>query len=200
MRGIGRPGRLLLLAIPALSGACAEVREVPTDTVRQVQIGNQVWMAENLAVEVEEGSYCYEDEEANCESRGRLYTWDAARAASETVEGWRLPSQADWETLLSTLGYDGSEGSDSMAFRALAAQETGFDLVWAGVRVPSGRYRAGDIGAVNFWSSTPVPDDSTAWSVGVMGNLGIVSPHNYPRANACSVRLIRNEASDPTGG
>ena len=46
-----------------------------------VEIGNRVWMAENLNYDYNEGSaksYCYDDDPENCKKYGRLYTWSAA--------------------------------------------------------------------------------------------------------------------------
>ena len=46
-----------------------------------VEIGNRVWMAENLNYDYNEGSaksYCYDDDPENCKEYGRLYTWSAA--------------------------------------------------------------------------------------------------------------------------
>lgn len=67
-----------------------------------VQIGSQTWMSQNLAFEVQGGSYCYDKDESNCESFGRLYTWKAAREACP--DGWHLPSDMEWRTLEMSLG------------------------------------------------------------------------------------------------
>ena len=40
---------------------------------REVKIGKQVWMTQNLNVNVVP-SHCYEDAELNCRRYGRLYT------------------------------------------------------------------------------------------------------------------------------
>lgn len=61
---------------------------------RIVKIGSQVWMAENLNYEYNEGgakSSCYDNEPVNCMDYGRLYTWsaamDSAAVFSETGKG-----------------------------------------------------------------------------------------------------------------
>lgn len=73
-------------------------------TYEVAQIGDQLWMTENLnyATSGENTSWCFEDDEANCEKYGRYYTWKAAIDACPS--GWRLPKAADFRTLLETLG------------------------------------------------------------------------------------------------
>ncbi len=75
-------------------------------TYRYINIGNQKWMAQNLSIELDDGSgsFCYKNLTAHCETYGRLYTFETARKACP--EGWRLPSSKEWQEMEVFLGFD----------------------------------------------------------------------------------------------
>jgi uncharacterized protein (TIGR02145 family) len=151
------------------------------------RMGTQVWMTENLLYNAGEGCFCYNDNPRLCEEMGRLYTWEAALRAANEIEGWHLPSRQEWEDLIRFCG------PDSVGYFNLVSDTTGFNPQWSGVRVSSGVFKAKGLGTANYWSSSISDTNSTlAFSVAVMSNLKILSPHNYPIVNACSVRLIKD--------
>ena len=145
---------------------------------KTVKIGDQVWMAENLNFETAASS-CYNDSSKYCDKYGRLYTWAAAVGKSEEEcglgkecnlssgnvrgvcpDGWYLPSEADYATLIeavggekgagtklkSTSGWnddDGESGNGTDAF--------GFSALAAGIS-NAGYYGMGY--TTSFWGST----------------------------------------------
>ncbi len=68
---------------------------------KTVQIGSQLWMAENLNYTIG-NSGCVDNNTANCDTYGRLYDWSTA--TNVCPSGWHLPSNAEITTLVNYLG------------------------------------------------------------------------------------------------
>ena len=97
-----------------------------------IKIGDQIWMAENLAYNLT-GSRAYNDDEAKAAIYGRLYTRNAALTVAP--EGWHLPSIAEWETLF---GYiEANPGVYGTAVsKALASKEEWYEYPLSGYPCP----------------------------------------------------------------
>ena len=96
---------------------------------KTVVIGEQIWMAENLNYELPSGSKCYDEDPANCETYGRLYSWAVAMNLPESCntslcadkidephrgicpEGWHIPSDEEWGVLVEYAGGSSTAGT-----------------------------------------------------------------------------------------
>lgn len=191
---------------------------------KTVTIGEQTWMAENLNFAYNEptstldsSSFCYDNENENCEKFGRLYLWSAAMDsaavlnadgkgcgagvtcdAAESVhgvcpEGWRLPQVKDWNILIAAVGNMFTAGADlksAEGWEEGAGRDSyGFTALPAGYRHFGGTF--GSMGEyAYFWTSEEyVVDHANYQSFEYNKNdaVGSMSGKN----NAYSVRCIK---------
>ncbi len=142
------------------------------------------------------------------ESYGLLYTLDAARKA--IPEGWRLPTDKDWQKLEVALGMGAGdlEGlerwRDSEAGYLLKSDEVGMNIVYSGSRIygTTGtygnlkRYQNKNINAYYLTDTTLGQNDSTTLVIiRKVSSLqeGIWRGTSHLTEAACSVRLIKDE-------
>jgi len=160
--------------------------------LKTVKIGNQIWMAENLNVEVGY-SACYSNLDDNCEKYGRLYDWVTALTACP--EGWHLPSFDEWQILIknaggkdiaskklkATIGWDeGGNGSNSKRFSALPGGLGYSNAIF---------YSAGTSG--NWWSSTE-QNPSNAYYINMFYQTSDIYESDGSKLSLFSVRCIKN--------
>ena len=145
-----------------LIGCDGQVTDRDGNTYKTVKIGNHVWMAENLRVNVGE-NWCYKGLTENCEKFGRLYAWDAAMEACPV--GWHLPSQSEWYTLFSAVGGKETAGqmlksdsgwNDFKGKNCNGSDSFSFSAIPAGYKYESGDWvhYSSERNSAYFWSST----------------------------------------------
>jgi len=131
------------------------VTDIDGNVYKTVKIGNAWWMAENLkATHTSDGTsvseaYVYNDDESYLNDYGRLYTWEAAK--KPFIEGWHLPSEAEWNILENTLGAD-------VATKLKVGGSSGFEAKLAGYRDYRGGYTDLNLWGV-FWTSSVYTSD-----------------------------------------
>jgi len=154
---------------------------------KTVKIGEQVWMAENLNYETSSGSWCYDDDPANCEKYGRLYDWETAK--NVCPKGWRLPTKSDFETLLNNVG---GEGEEEEAYNALKeGGSSGFSALLGGCRYYNGFFYYLGIGG-GWWSSSEY-DTYNPWSLHIYsGTQGASMYSNGGKEWGFSVRCLQD--------
>lgn len=123
------------------------------------EIGGLTWFAENLAWAAP-GSFCYDDDEANCQLHGRLYRWEEALAACPT--GSHLASELEWQALERAVGLPEVEIAQRRnrgtieGARLKPGGDSGFEAQYGGWR----RYGDGSFASLGragaYWTSTEI--------------------------------------------
>jgi len=122
----------------------------------QYEPGGLIWMTKNLNYEVPD-SWCYDDDPANCAEYGRLYTWEAAKKACQSLgNGWRLPTDQEWRDLAKRFGGADDDAWDDgkAAYQAMIeGGNSGFSARLGGYRISDGSFTLlGDLGG--YWGAT----------------------------------------------
>ncbi len=177
------------------------------------------WMAENLRTtvykngdplefygedhmswtEAGEGAYAWYGNDPNgADLYGALYNWYAVEDSRGLCpEGWRVPTDDEWENLVSELGGStlaGGKLKESGTIRWQhpnegATNESGFTARPGGIRNEDGNYiYTGQRAA--FWSSSP-PGDHKAWSRILYHNSAESARNNELKERGFSIRCIK---------
>ena len=156
---------------------------------RTVTIGTQTWMAENLnyadsikTPSLLKRSWCYDNEPANCDVGGRLYTWVAAidsvalydcgngvdcgygktcslpaKVQGVCPSGWHLPTLAEWNILFTEVGGKSTAGKilksqTGWYHNGNGTDGVGFSALPTGYRDYRGHF-IDDVSKACFWSA-----------------------------------------------
>ncbi len=214
----------LFLVLPVLQALaqdtppCGDKLTDPRDqkVYNTVQIGDQCWMRENLNTgqqvndmkQTDNGKIektCYQNDPANCDTYGGLYTWNEAMQYDPSNKtgicppGWHIPTNQEWTVLNTFLGIDMS-GQKMKVTRDHdpswdGNNESGFTALPAGSGYENSFGRKGFWAL--FWTSTE-RDGEYAWftqldNYWAMNKYTILYQGNYYlKKNGFSVRCIKN--------
>jgi len=175
---------------------------------KKVTIGTQIWIAENLNFNPSSGnSWCFDENESNCDTYGRLYDWTTAVADQHgngvdiCPIGWHLPSDVEWKTLEMAIGMSQSE-ADKTSYRGTVegtklksaemggTDDYGFAVVGGGYRKPDGSFNFLGWDA-DFWTATEY-NASSAWDRWFGEGSNDVSRYTAGNDNGYSVRCLQD--------
>ncbi len=166
-------------------------------TYMWVQLGNQVWMSENLAFKPDTGNYwIYNNDSAKLAKYGYLYNWETAQKVCPP--DWHLPSDAEWNALASYVG-----GEDIAGMKLKEKGTTNWDPPNEGATnsskftaLPSGSrdghgnfYR--DRRSGYWWTSTETVVNN-AWNRHLNYNKKEISKNNANKWVGFSVRCVKD--------
>ena len=168
-----------------------------------VDIGDQEWMAENLAYVPSSGNYwAYENYNANVETYGYLYDWQTALNVCPT--GWHLPSDEEWVELTVYLGGSSIASGKLKATGTIeagtglwynpntgATNETGFTALPGGYHDYYDHFH--DVGYYGYWWSATERDANSAYSRRMYYDYSDVSCYSYEKELGFSVRCLRDQ-------
>jgi len=175
---------------------------------RAVEIGSQIWMAENLNYNAS-GSKCYENQEGNCEKYGRLYDWTTAVALSGCNAkncfsqitkphqgicpvGWHLPSGLEWVILIESVGGEKTAGKFLKATSSSNGNDKfGFSALLGGSGSSSGGFS--NVGRAGYWWSTIQDDNATAYIRRIYNDDANVVTISSGKTNLYSVRCVMDD-------
>jgi len=194
------------------------VKDIDGNVYHTVKIHEQTWMVENLrTTHLNDGNnteipniidntwgglttsaYCwYNNEISNKATYGALYNWYAVNSGKLCPTGWKVPSDDDWNTLISNLGGDTLAGgrlkeagtAHWMSPNTGADNSSGFTALPGGSHYTNGLfYYNGKYGW--FWSSTE-SSATEAWHVYMNYNTSIISRTPGNKSIGFSVRCIK---------
>lgn len=165
---------------------------------RTIQIGEQVWMAQNLNYSnpkyMFRGEDIYSACNSDCNVIGRVYNLQYY-ATDACPSGWHIPNEAEFETLFKTVGvHENTDGSILMSSKVSRYSDPyGFSAY--------GGNRAGTVGAITFddtgrttdvfWTSTSVQYGYFEAYTVLIGYTLSFLPESYLH-NAFRIRCIKN--------
>jgi len=155
---------------------------------KAVEIGG-IWMAENLNYDAS-GSKCYKNQESNCQKYGRLYDWNTAMKVCP--QGWHLPSEKEWQTLVGFAGGDkaGTRLKAMSGWNGNGTDDFDFSALPGGYGYSSGSFD--NVGDRSYWWSATEYDASTAYYWDMKYNGTFVRSYDYGKTRLYSVRCVQD--------
>lgn len=200
------------------------VTDIDGNVYNTVIIGTQIWMAQNLkTTKYRNGDvigtttpatlnisnsttyptpiyqWAYGGIESNVATYGRLYTWYAVKDSRKVCPiGWHLPSDTEWNTLITYLGGVNVAGGKLKETGSThwktpntgATNSSGFTALPKGDRVDSGEFLS--MGEYGYWWSSTEYDTSNSWYLYIRSLSGDTGLSKYRNGSGFAVRCLKD--------
>lgn len=193
------------------------VTDIEGNVYQTVKIGNQIWLAENFrSTKFNDGSSIpYVDVQANwanlntpafayyaynvfgITTYGSLYNYYAATDPKIAPAGWHVPTAAEWQTLIQTLGANAGDKLKEMGTTHWAAPNTNATNE-SGLTIRPGGLIDGGTGdfiqlfyTAAFWTSTET-NATNATVFQLVNTNSTVSSASFYKSNGYSLRLVKD--------
>lgn len=165
----------------------------------EVTIGTQTWMTKNLSInDGGTGIYTQTVNYGQGDVVEYYYTWAAAKRIANSINGWHLPSNDEWNALVSTLG-SSTAGTklkstygwtDEIGRDVNGTDDFGFSVFPAGYRKTNGTYSE-LYTIVYYWTDTEYSTtQAMARSFNKYSTINLVYGNN--KGLGYTVRLIKD--------
>ncbi|NJD23145.1 MAG: peptidase S41 [Melioribacter sp.] len=209
--------RLLIIPVLSIYSFSNHNNCIAQDTIKFVNVGNQVWMTENLNVsrfrngdlipeaktddewekagQEEKPAWCYYDNNPeNGKRYGKLYNWYAVNDPRGLApKGWHIPNIYEFETFVSLIlkDDDGLKAFEQGTEKGVITNKSRFSTLFGGRRRPQNDFVL--IGQLTcFWSSTE-NDQLAAWDVLIGKDKRSIRFDSRPMECGHSVRCLLGE-------
>ncbi len=188
-------GSLLICSYAQETGTLSDDRD--GQEYQTVKIGDQWWMAENLAYKASSGCLVYEGVDSYLETYGYLYTWETALKVCP--DGWHLPSDAEYEKLSNFLGGPDAAGGKLKETGSAhwespntdATNSSGFSAIPGGYN-GSEAYQVFIGKMAYFWAYDETVEDAEI-ARALYFNKGEFTRYMIDRSNGLSVRCMKDQ-------
>ena len=226
---------VILLSVAIIFTQCKDeggVTDIEGNVYRTVVIGKYEWMVDNLKTtkyndgtkiplvtndsawaSLNSGACCwYNNDNSNAEKYGALYNWYAVNTGKLCLEGWRVPTDEDWNYLESYVNeiigkneapFDDYENYGSQTGKYLKANSGwiesgngpdtfGFSALPGGERQAS-KGKFFHLGKNGFWWSASEENEFNAWFRCIIYSLNDVTRNTHPKRFGFAVRCVRDK-------
>ena len=194
--------------------------DIEGNKYKTIQIGSQIWMAENLKVtlfnngniipnitdlnswwETKFPAFCwYNNDPKNMKIYGSLYNWYSVNTGALCPLGWHVPSQLEWTALEDYLGGSAIAGGKLKEAGTIhwrepnrdASNSSGFTGLPGGLRTFGGIETDIAIGVEGFWFSSTEQNSGSAFVINVGNYTSDSSIGTVAKSTGCSVRCIKD--------